>query len=246
MSYIKITIFILFTFSLALLCLPFLLILFPWRTIIGPWILQFYSTVNLKIFRVIIEQKDKINFSDIKSKGYILISNHVSFLDIFLLSALYRTVYLSKIEIAHYPVIGQVAWLIGIMFVNRSSSANRQKVMLKIAKETQGRILTVFPQGTTGSIKNSLPFRRGIFKTVQLNHKIILVPLTIHYKEDKKIAWGKESLLDNVRTVCAHKNIHVKIMVHDSITIKNYQGNTIPQISSTIQRKVLSALQKKY
>jgi 1-acyl-sn-glycerol-3-phosphate acyltransferase len=246
MTFIKITIFILFTFTLALLCLPFLLILFPWRTIIGPWILQFYSIVNLKIFRVIIEQKDKINFSDIKSKGYILISNHVSFLDIFLLSALYRTVYLSKIEIAHYPIIGQVAWLIGIMFVNRSSSANRQKVLLKIANETEGRILTVFPQGTTGSIKDSLPFRRGIFKTVQLNHKIILVPLTIHYKEDKKIAWGKESLLDNVRTVCILKHIHVKITAHSRVTIKDYHGKSIPQISSTTQRKVLSELRKKY
>jgi 1-acyl-sn-glycerol-3-phosphate acyltransferase len=246
MAIIKITIFIFFTFSTAFLCLPFLLILFPWHTVIGPWILQFYSTVCLKIFRVNIERADKIDISGIKKKGYILVSNHASYLDIFLLSALYRTVFLSKIEVAHYPVIGQIAWLIGIMFVNRSSHSNRHKVLLKIAQETQGRILTVFPQGTTGSIKDAYPFKRGIFKTIQQNHKIIIIPVTIHYKEEKKIVWGKESLLDNVWKVCAHKHIHVKVTMHDHITIKDYHGKTIPQITSAVERRVLSKLRKKY
>jgi 1-acyl-sn-glycerol-3-phosphate acyltransferase len=240
MSFVKITIFLLFTFILASLCVPALLILFPWRTIIGPRILQFYSKVCLKIFRVIVDRADTIDFSEIKSKGFILTPNHVSFLDIFLLSALYRTIYLSKIEVSYYPIVGQIAWLlIGIMFVDRSSHSNRHKVLLKIAKETQGRILTVFPQGTTGSIKDSLPFKRGIFKTVQLNHKIVLIT-------KKKIAWGKESLLDNVRIVCAYKHIHVKITAHDRVTITDYHGKTIPQISSIIQRRVLSKLLKKY
>jgi 1-acyl-sn-glycerol-3-phosphate acyltransferase len=246
MAIIKIIIFILFTFILAFLCLPFLLILFPWRTDIGPWILQFYSTICLKIFRVNIELADKIDISKIKNKGYILVSNHISYLDILILSSLYRTVFLSKIEVARYPVIGQIAYLIGIMFVNRSSHSNRSKVLLKIAQETQGRILTVFPQGTTGSSKDSLPFKRGIFKTILLNHKIIIIPVTIHYKEEQKIAWREESLFDNVRIVCNQTGINVKITAHDSITIKNYHGKTIPQISSTIQKRVLSELRKKY
>lgn len=193
-----------------------------------------------------IDRADKIDFSEIKNKGYILVPNHASYLDIFLLSAVYRTVFLSKIEVGHYPLIGQIAWMIGIIFVDRSSHSNRRKVLLKIAKETQGRILTVFPQGTTGSIKDAFHFKRGIFKTIHLNHKIIIIPVTIHYKEDKKIAWGKENLYQNVQIVCSQPSVHVKITVHERITIKDYHGKTIPQISSSVQRRVLSELKKKY
>ncbi len=246
MAFLKILIFISITVILALLCLPFLLFLFPWRTIIGPWILQLYSLISLKIFRVHIDRADKIDFSEIKNKGFILTANHVSYLDIFLLSALYRTVFLSKIEIARYPVIGQIAWIIGIIFVDRNSHSDRRKVLLKIARKTQGRILTVFPQGTTGSIKDSYPFKRGIFKTIQLNHKIIIIPVTIHYKEERKIAWGKESLYENVRKVCSQPAIHVKITAHNRIAIKDYHGKTVPQISGSVQRRVLSELHKKY
>ena len=247
MTFIKLTVFLLFTAFLAALCLPAAIILFPWRKTAGPRILQFYSIVSLKIFRVIIEHADELDFSDIKNKGYILVANHVSFLDIFLLSALYRTVYLSKVEVAYYPVIGQIAWLlIGIMFVNRGSHSNRHKMLLKIAKETRGRILTVFPQGTTGTTKDAHPFKRGIFKTAQLNHKIIMMPLTIHYKEEKNLAWGQESLFDNIRKICAYKHIHVKVTAHGHITFKDYHGKTIPQICGMVQKRVLSELQKKY
>lgn len=246
MTLIKLSLFILFTCIVAVLCLPVLLIFFPWRKITGPWILQFYSTICLKIFRVRIDRADKIDFTEINKKGYIITSNHASFLDIFLLSALYRTVYLSKIEVAAFPVVGQIAWLMGIIFVDRSSHSNRRRVLLKIAKETQGRILTVFPQGTTGSIKDHLPFKRGIFKTVQLNHKIIIIPVTIHYNEEKHIVWKHESLFNNVRIVCSYKNIHAKIIVHERLTIKEYHGKTIPQVSSIVQRRVLSELSKKY
>ena len=247
MTFIKLTVFIIFTVILSALCIPATIILFPWRKTLGPKILQFYSIVSLKIFRVIVERADEIDLSDIKNKGYILLANHVSFLDIFLLSSLYKTVYLSKIEVAYYPVVGQLAWLlIGIMFVNRNSHSNRHKILLKIAKETNGRILTVFPQGTTGTTKDAHPFKRGIFKTVQLNHKIILLPLTIHYKEENSLAWGNETLFDNIRTICAYKHIHVKVISHGQIAFKDYHGKTIQQVCSMTQKRVVSELHKKY
>jgi 1-acyl-sn-glycerol-3-phosphate acyltransferase len=43
-----------------------------------------------------------------KDRGVIIISNHVSFLDIIILSALFQTTFVSKKEVIYYPFFGQV------------------------------------------------------------------------------------------------------------------------------------------
>ncbi len=246
-SVLKLALFFIFSYTLALLCLPVLLILYPLRKSIGPWLVQFYAIVCLRIFRVRIERADKINISGAKNRKIILVSNHVSYLDIFLLAALYRTLYVSKIEVKYYPLIGQIAWLIGVIFLKRSSQEERHKLIRIIANESNNRILTIFPQGTTSSIANPLPFKAGIFKTIEINHKIILIPVTIHYKEDEQIAWTQEQLLfDNVKSVCSMDQIHVKVTVHEKISITDYQNKSISELCADTQEKVLSDLRKNY
>ncbi len=114
----------------------------------------------------------------------------MSVLDIFLMSALYRTLFLSKEEVAHYPVIGIAARLIGIYFLKRESPFDRHRVIRKIASQSNGRIITIFPQGTTSALENLLPFKRGIFKTVELNHGTILLPAAIRYRKTRPSPGG--------------------------------------------------------
>jgi 1-acyl-sn-glycerol-3-phosphate acyltransferase len=247
MYIIKLIIFLLLTFSLAFLCLPVLLILFPLRIFIGPWLVQFYAKICLKIFRVKIECADKIQVPDKKNKKIILLSNHVSYMDIFLLAALYRTLYVSKIEVKHYLLIGQIAWMIGIIFLKRNLPEERHKLIRIIANDPHKRIITIFPQGTTSSNANPLPFKAGIFKTVEINPKIVLVPISIHYKEESKIAWTEEQILiDNVKSVCSMNKIHVKVKLHEVISITDYQNKSITEICAATQDKILSELKKIY
>jgi 1-acyl-sn-glycerol-3-phosphate acyltransferase len=247
MYIIKLSIFLFFTITLASLCLPVLLLLYPLRISIGPCLVQFYAKICLIIFRVKIEYKEKIKIQDKKNKKIILLANHVSYLDIFLLAALYRTLYVSKIEVKHYPVIGQIASIIGIIFLKRSSPEERHKIIRTIANEPYKRILTIFPQGTTSSIANPIPFKAGIFKTVEINPMIVLIPVSIHYKEDNEIAWTEEQILiDNVKSVCSMNKIHVKVKLHESISISDYQNKSISEICASAQEKVFSELRKKY
>ncbi len=210
-------------------------------------ILQFYCWISLRIFRVNVERADKLNISDMKDKGIILIPNHVSSLDIFLMAALYRTVYVSKIEVKHYPFIGQLAWLVGIIFVRRDSAADRQRVLREIIKNSKGQVITIFAQGTTGSIADHLPFKCGVFKTVEIDHDIILLPVTIHYKEDAAIAWTSgQILVNNLISICSQKRIHVQVIVHERISIDDYSDKTISEICAIAQKKVLAQLKLDY
>ena len=247
MSIVKLITFMAFTIVSAVLYLIVAILLFPWHKKIGPALLQQYSRLALKILRVQIDSADRIPVAAAKNRGIILTANHVSLLDILLMSALYRTIYLSKEEVRRYPLIGLVAALIGIIFLKRESAFDGHRVIKTIARQVTGRIITIFPQGTTGAITDRLPFKRGIFKAVEINPDAVLLPVTIHYKEDHEIAWRRNQILiDNLKVICAQESIHVKVTIHEPMSIEDYTDKTVSEICAVAQEKVLSPLWAEY
>ncbi len=247
MRKLKLITFIAFTIFAVVVFFTIVVVCFPWYKKMGPGLLQNYSRVSLKIFRVRIDFADQIPVPAAGDKGIILIANHVSVLDVFLMSALYGSVFLSKEEVRRYPVIGLATALLGIIFLKRESPFDRHRVIRRIARHSNGRIITIFPQGTTGAVEDCLPFKRGIFKAVELNHGAILLPVTIRYREDRKIVWSrKQILIDNLKAVCGQEEIHVKVTIHEPMSIEDYTHKTVDDICSAAQEKVFSRLQGEY
>jgi 1-acyl-sn-glycerol-3-phosphate acyltransferase len=244
--YLKTTLFLIVTLILAPLYFFILLVFFKWRHRIGPKLVQLYSKLCLVIFRVAIDRADS-QFYEEREKGMLIISNHASFLDIFVLSASFGSVFVSKEEVKYYPIFGQIAWLMGVIFLNRTASHERLRVLNTITDKCSDRILVVFPQGTTSRITERLPFSRGIFKVTELNPDISLLPVTLHYKEDAEIAWQKpQSLKENAMRVCAQKRIQVRVIIHAPVTIEHYREKTASQICKLVEKTVLGPLQQEY
>jgi len=240
---VKTSIFLIVILVLSPLYFLILLTFYRWRERIGPKLVQFYSKICLIIFRVHIQEVRNYEIFKIKRKGILIISNHTSFLDIFVLSSLFGSVFVSKAEVKYYPVIGQIAWLMGSVFLNRNSSKARLKLIKTIANACSDRILVVFPQGTTSRVTEQLPFNRGIFKVIELNPEISMLPVTIHYREDAEIAWHKpQSFRENVIRVSAHDNIHVTVIAHNPVCIDDYRGKTSAEVCRMVERIVLEPL----
>lgn len=245
MFYWKAALCLIITLLFAPVYFLILLIFYVWRERVGARLVQFYSRICLFIFRVKIEAKEEGTFK--KRKGILIISNHVSFLDIFVLSSLFGSLFVSKAEVKYYPVIGQIAWLSGVLFLDRSSSVGRLRILNTIVNECADRVLAVFPQGTTSSISKRLSFQRGIFKTVELNPEISLLPVTLRYKEDDEIAWcNPQSLKENVIRVGSQEKIHVRVTTHSPITIADYEGKTTSEICEMVEKTVLLPLDGDY
>jgi lyso-ornithine lipid O-acyltransferase len=244
--YLKTSLFLIVTLFLAPLYFLILFVFFPWRHRIGPKLVQLYSKLCLIIFRVAIDRANSQFFAQ-REKGMLIIANHASFLDIFVLSAFFGSVFVSKEEVKYYPIFGQIAWLMGVIFFDRTASHERLRVLNTITTTCSDRLLVVFPQGTTSRITERLPFHRGIFKVTELNPDISLLPVTLHYKEDAEIAWHKpQSLKENAMRVCAQKRIHVKVVIHAPVTIEHYREKSASQICKLVEGTVLEPLQKEY
>lgn len=246
MFYWKTALCLIITLILAPFYFLILFIFYRWRYGIGPRLVQFYSKICLSVFRVKIEYGANSRILR-QRKDLLIVSNHVSFLDIFVLSALFGSVFVSKAEVRYYPIIGQIAGLAGVIFFERSSSKERLKVINTIAGGCSGRILAVFPQGTTSGIQEQISFNRGIFKVVELNPDISLLPVTLHYKEEREIAWNKpQSFKQNAIRVSSQKKIHVRVFLHDPVTIEEYREKTASQICKAVEQTVLLPLQTDY
>ncbi len=100
------------------------------------------------------------------SQGPVLmVANHQSWLDIPTLHAARHCRFISKAEIAQWPLVGHLAKAAGTLFVQRSSRRDTQRtVQAMVAALAQGDVLTVFPEGTVGTGRELLPFHGNMLQ----------------------------------------------------------------------------------
>lgn len=88
-----------------------------------------------------------------------LVANHQSWLDIPSLHAGGYGRFISKGEIARWPVVGRLAAAAGTLFIQRGSRRGTQRTVQAMAQAlAQGDRLVVFPEGTVGNGRDLLAF----------------------------------------------------------------------------------------
>lgn len=118
-----------------------------------------------------------------KGRGYVIVSNHTSQLDIILNPATYRMPnlfqFLSKIEVTKVPVFGFLVKKMAVL-VDRKSPESRRKTYLHMKKVLQnGTSMILYPEGTRNrTIEPLQPFHDGAFKlAVDLQTPILVQTL---------------------------------------------------------------------
>jgi lyso-ornithine lipid O-acyltransferase len=114
----------------------------------------------IRIFRLEIQSAGII-----PSQG-LLVSNHISYLDILLLSSLTPAVFVAKREVKSWPVMGLLARLGGTVFIDRQRRTHVGEVNDEIQNTlNDGALVVVFPEGTSSDGKTILPFKSSLLKT---------------------------------------------------------------------------------
>ena len=95
----------------------------------------------------------------------LLISNHLSYLDILVYSSLSPCVFVSKKEVRSWPIFGQMACMAGTVFIDRSRSADARRVNSEMLEAlSKGAVVVLFPEGTSSDGSTVLPFRPALFE----------------------------------------------------------------------------------
>lgn len=116
------------------------------------------------------------------SGGALLVCNHVSWLDIYLIHASQRVHFVSKAEVRAWPVAGWLAHKTGTLFIERGRRADTARVNADMRALLQsGAWVAVFPEGTTGDGRGLRRFMPSLLQpAVQLNCPV--VPAALRYR----------------------------------------------------------------
>lgn len=114
--------------------------------------------------------------------GALLVCNHVSWLDIYLIYASQRVHFVSKAEVRTWPVAGWLAHKTGTLFLERGRRADTARVNAEMRELMQsGAWVAVFPEGTTSDGRGVRRFLPSLLQpAVELNCPI--VPAALRYR----------------------------------------------------------------
>ncbi len=175
------------------------MILFPFpyriRIFFGKRILRSWAWSSCKIFGIkvhVIGDKKKVG------SGTLVIANHISYWDIFVLGSLFPTVFLAKVEVKRMPILGLGAWGVGVLFVDRSSAKSGAKSIRDIAKGlVQGATVITFPEGTTTDKEILRDFKVGVFQSAVMD-TIPIQTIGLTYANMEVEGWGEDSLSNHI------------------------------------------------
>jgi 1-acyl-sn-glycerol-3-phosphate acyltransferase len=136
-------------------------------------------------------------FGSLPREG-LVVSNHLSYVDIILLASIGRFAFVSKAEVADWPVFGLCAKLAGTVFIDRT----RRGEVAPVAEEMgavlrSGVPLVLFAEGTSTGGDTVLPFKPALFSPAA-TLGISVTPCAINYTmKDGSVAdeicyWGDD------------------------------------------------------
>lgn len=114
--------------------------------------------------------------------GALLVCNHVSWLDIYLINAARRVHFVSKAEVRAWPIIGWLAHKSGTLFIERGRRADTARINADMRELMRaGDWVAVFPEGTTG---DGLTVRRFMPSLLQpaVELAVPIVPAALRYR----------------------------------------------------------------
>jgi 1-acyl-sn-glycerol-3-phosphate acyltransferase len=95
----------------------------------------------------------------------LVVANHLSYLDIAIISAVMPCFFVSKLEIARWPYFGRAARTGGTLFIDRKSRASTAEVARQIAERLKLPIpMLLFPEGTSSDGSKVLRFHSSLFE----------------------------------------------------------------------------------
>ena len=160
----------------------------------------------------------------------LLVSNHISWIDIYVVLAQAPVVFIAKSEIRSWPVIGWLVRLSGTIFIERGSRHALRGVLHQAASRFKaGHAVLFFPEGTTSDGLGLLPFHSNLFSLAQQDVDLPICALTIRYAQHGQPSTvpayiGEMTLLQSMVAILTTPGLSAHCHVHPSFYARDFEG----------------------
>ncbi|BBI99022.1 1-acyl-sn-glycerol-3-phosphate acyltransferase [Ferrigenium kumadai] len=117
----------------------------------------------------------------LQPSGCLMVANHVSWLDIFVLNTIQPAHFIAKAEVRGWPLIGWLCKRSGTIFVERTLRRDAAKVNQSAATLLrQGACVGLFPEGTTTDGSRVGHFHSALVQSA-IDAEVMLCPVALRY-----------------------------------------------------------------
>jgi len=147
----------------------------------------------------------------------LVVSNHLSYLDILVYSSISPCVFVSKREVRSWPVFGIMGEIAGTVFIDRSRNVDAVRVNNEMIEAlTQGAVVVLYAEGTSTNGQAILPFRPALFEGV-VKSGVPITPAHIRYcladgdPGDDVCYWGDHSFLPHLMRLLSRHGVAAQV-----------------------------------
>ena len=160
----------------------------------------------------------------------LVIANHLSFYDPFMLASQLPIVFAGKSELKDWPVVGWVCRTVGLIFVQRERRMQTTAFVDQVrAKLDHGVRVLVFPEGTTGNGNGLRPFKTGGFQAIARTDAYDVLPIYLHLTRlndapvteatRQQFTWTTGTFVEHVWTFLSLRSADVTLHVGTPIPV---------------------------
>lgn len=111
----------------------------------------------------------------------LIVANHTSWLDIFVINAVQPSRFVAKADLAHWPLVGRLIAGVGTLFIDRGRGRDAHRISGHLrAALASGDVIAIFPEGKTGDGRVLLPFHGSLLQPA-IDARGHIQPMAIRY-----------------------------------------------------------------
>jgi|GEM_PF-290142 len=169
--------------------------------------------------------------------GYVVIANHVSYVDGIVLGSIFPIVFVSKREVKKWPIVGQWNVLCGTIFINRQRKNEAGTMVREMTRKLrQAANVLLFPEGTSTNGEKMLPFQT-VPLAAPLRSRSIILPVNLAYQtideqpvtaanRDFVYWYGDMDFVTHFWNLLGRRGVEVLVTLHPKIECFRYADNS--------------------
>ncbi len=238
--------------SLALVPLQLLCLRFDWK--LRRYLPRYWHRIVCYWLGVRIHVVGKLE----ADRPLMLASNHSSWLDILVLSAVADVAFIAKSEVRDWPIFGLFAQWQKSVFIERQQKQKTGDQVNEIAERmAAGEIMVLFPEGTTSDGNRLLEVKSSLFGAAAAalpktpDAVVHVQPVAVAYTRIHGVAMGRYyrpiaawpgdiELVPHLKDIVACGAIDVDVCFGEALDYR--AGSNRKQVSATIARRIRNML----
>lgn len=176
---------------------------------------------------------------------FLLVANHLSYLDIPVIGSQVGAIFVAKSEIASWPGVGFMCRAINTIFIDRNVRRDLPRVMRRIDHEmAHGMGIVLFPEGTSSKGATVLPFRPSLLESAARSETpVSWATLSYHTAEDQPPAhlavcwWGGMDFTPHALELARLRRVDAKIVFGDESIHDNDRKQLAYRLRAAMQER---------